>query len=64
MSRHHNTRHPDRGRSRYPDRLTRRGLSRAPEMESPDNLRTRQEARIRRTGVPWATSASDERETS
>jgi hypothetical protein len=60
MSRHHNTRHPDRGRSHYPDRLTRRGLSRAPEMESVENLRSKQEARERRTGSPFP-SVSEER---
>jgi hypothetical protein len=54
MARKHNTRHPDRARSRYPGRLSKRGLSKAPPMASPENLRTAQERRARETGSPWA----------
>lgn len=53
MSRHHNTQHPDRTRSHYPERLDRRGLSKAPAMEPVENLRSRQEARIKKTGSPF-----------
>ncbi len=53
MSRHHNTKHPERGRSNYKVRLGSRGLTKAPTLEPADNLRTRQEARKKRTGVPW-----------
>jgi len=54
MARKHNTRHPERARSRYPQRLARRGLSKSPVMASPENLRTAQERRTRETGSPWA----------
>lgn len=42
MSRKHNTRHPERGRSNYPRRLGARGLTKAPQMPSLDNLRRKQ----------------------
>ena len=51
MSRKHNC--PKRGRrskSRYPERLARRGLRSAPQMENVETLRARQSRRIR----PWA----------
>jgi hypothetical protein len=54
MARKHNTRHPARARSRYPQRLARRGLSKTPVMASPENLRSTQERRTRETGSPWA----------
>lgn len=53
MSRKHNTRHPERGRSRYGERLTARGLSKAPAMESAEHLERVQDARKRRTGSPF-----------
>ena len=46
MSRKHNTRHPDRSVSHYGDRLTKRGLSKAPAMEPMEVLEKRQERRI------------------
>lgn len=57
MSRHHNTRHPDRGRSNYPARLAARGLNKAPALEAVDNLRSRQERRIAQTGTPFPVAA-------
>lgn len=60
MSRKHNAPHPDRGRSRYGERLVRRGLSKSPVMESVESLRTRQEARMKRTGFPWNFGAEEE----
>lgn len=60
MTTRHNTRHPDRVRSRYPERLARRGLTRAPAMESVEALRSRQEARIRKTGSPFPVSHEEE----
>jgi hypothetical protein len=51
MSRKHNC--PKRGRrskSRYRDRLTKRGLRAAPQMEDLKTLETRQNRRVR----PWA----------
>jgi hypothetical protein len=42
MARKYNTRHPARGRSNYPARLARRGLTRAPALASVDSLRRRQ----------------------
>lgn len=54
MSRHHNCPHPDRGRSRYRLRLSRRGLSGSNVRMTPvDDLRKTQEARKRNTGQPW-----------
>ena len=50
-----NTQHPDRSRSNYPLRLAKRGLTRTPEMESLENLRSRQERREEQTGAPWWT---------
>lgn len=59
MSRKHNTRHPDRGRSRYPLRLEKRGLSRAPAMPSLDSLRKIQERRTEEQGYPWRTASEE-----
>lgn len=42
MSRKHNTKHPNRGRSHYPERLEARGLSAAPVMRDLDYLRRHQ----------------------
>ena len=53
MSRHHNTRHPERGLSRYPQRLAARGLTKAPAMPTLENLRARQERRLAQTGSPF-----------
>ena len=53
MSRKDNCKHPERGRSHYPARLAKRGLSKTPEMASLSNLRSRQAARVRDTGVPY-----------
>jgi hypothetical protein len=57
MSRKYNCKHPDRGRSRYPLRLAKRGLSKAPAMLSLDKLREIQEARIRRGEPVWGVAA-------
>lgn len=53
MSGKHNTRHPDRGASHYPERLAARGLSKAPRLADPDVLRARQLRRVEQTGSPW-----------
>jgi hypothetical protein len=45
VSRKHNTAHPDRGRSHYRDRLTKRGLSKSPRLEDLNTLEWRQERR-------------------
>lgn len=42
MSRKHNTKHPARTRSRYPLRLAKRGLSKAPSLPSLEWLRAKQ----------------------
>lgn len=42
MSRKHNTKHPDRGRSNYGRRLEARGLSHAPVMADVIYLRRKQ----------------------
>lgn len=61
MSRKHNTKHPDRSVSRYPDRLAARGVSSAGvRMQSLLVLRKRQLQRIALTGVPWATTVRPE----
>jgi hypothetical protein len=62
MSRHHNTKHPERGRSRYPERLARRGHSKTPQMESLDHLRDTQNARVRRQGYPFPSDYTDAQE--
>lgn len=56
MSRKHNC--PKRGRrnkSHYPERLTARGLTKAPQMESVEVLRARQERRKAQTGSLFPT---------
>lgn len=60
MSGKYNRPHPDRGRSHYSERLTKRGLSKAPRMEAVDVLRTRQERRIEQFGQPWPTRVEAE----
>jgi hypothetical protein len=60
MSRHYNTQHPERGRSHYPDRLSARGLTKAPTMPKVEDLRKIQEARQRRTGSPFPTKVEQE----
>jgi hypothetical protein len=55
----HNCKHPERGRSNYRNRLTARGLAKAPAMEALEGLRKRQERRVELTGVPWAVSITD-----
>jgi hypothetical protein len=55
MSRKHNTNHPDRSRSNYPQRLANRGLSKAPALRSLEDLRRIQQARINRGALPWET---------
>ena len=55
MSRKFNTKHPERGRSNYPARLSARGHSKAPQMPTLDHLREVQNARIRRQGHPFPT---------
>jgi hypothetical protein len=42
MARKHNTKHRERGRSRYKARLTKRGLSKAPMLSDVDSLRREQ----------------------
>lgn len=60
LSKKHNCRHPERGRSGYPDRLAARGISSASvRMESLPVLRKRQLQRISLTGVPWTTARSE-----
>lgn len=57
MSRKHNTKHPGRARSRYPQRLEARGLGKAPmlaEIEGTQGLRARQERRVEQGREPWA----------
>ena len=44
MSRHYNTQHPERSRSRYPARLAARGLTKTPAMPTLENLRHKQTA--------------------
>lgn len=53
MSRKHHVSHPDRGKSRYPLRLQRRGLTKAPLMLDLETLRTRQQRRYDQMGSPW-----------
>jgi hypothetical protein len=53
MSRKHNTQHPDRGRSHYPDRLAARGLTKAPTMPDLDRLRGRQTSADWLDAHPW-----------
>lgn len=48
MARKHNTKHR-RGRSRYRERLAKRGLNASPRMESAEDLAKRQNKRVR----PW-----------
>ena len=55
MSRKHNTQHPERARSNYPQRLAKRGLAKAPALEDVDRLRARQLARVDRGAQPWET---------
>lgn len=55
MSRKHNTKHPERGRSGYPARLAARGLSKAPTMATVEHLRYIQNRRVEQTGYPWPT---------
>lgn len=59
MSKHHN-KHPQRGKSNYPRRLRKRGLSKAPVMETLEALRVRQQRREDQTGFPFWTSGADE----
>ncbi len=62
MSRHYNTRHDERGRSHYGERLIRRGVSSASvRMRSVESLRDLQLRREARTGSPFP-SGSDELE--
>ena len=66
MSTKHNTLHPDRAKSNYKNRLTKRGLSKAPALTPLDTLVRIQENRIKHTctmdhehygfncnGFPW-----------
>jgi len=54
----HNTKHPLRGRSRYPLRLAARGLAKSPRMEDVEVLQRRQERREEETGHPWFVAVS------
>jgi hypothetical protein len=49
MSRHHNTKHPERVEGGYRRRLQARGLSKAPTMEELETLQKRQTNRVRAT---------------
>jgi hypothetical protein len=63
VSRKHNTQHPERNRSRYPERLAARGLGKAPRMAEIDGtqgLRARQERREKETGSPVARTSQEE----
>ncbi len=73
MSRKCNCKHPLRARSHYPERLVKRGLAKPPALESLENLRTRQDRRVRETctldsahashacnGHPWRVSSGDD----
>lgn len=73
MSTKHNTAHPERARSRYRLRLSKRGLSKSPEMTPLDTLRRVQDNRIKATctethehtvwgcdGHPWWTSRAED----
>ena len=62
MSAKHNCKHPDRNKSHYPERLSKRGLSKAPQMEDVEVLRKRQERREEQTGVPWWTGKAETEE--
>ena len=53
----HNCKHPERARSRYPERLRARGLSKAPLMLPLATLRSRHLARIKEHGTPWPTDS-------
>jgi hypothetical protein len=56
MTKKYNTKHPDRSRSRYPLRLTARGLGKSPtlaQIEGSTGLRARQTRRKDETGHPW-----------
>lgn len=73
MSTKHNTKHPDRGKSRYPARLKARGQTSASvRMEPLETLRVRQDRRVEATctkgpahdfhecnGVPFWTPSAD-----
>jgi len=53
MSRKHNTQHPGRGRSHYPERLAARGLTKTPTITSVENLRRRQATDEWLAAHPW-----------
>jgi hypothetical protein len=53
LSRKFNTRHPDRGRSKYPARLSARGLSRPPSMPTVESLRRCQSSPDWLLAHPW-----------
>lgn len=56
MSRKYNTKHPDRRRSHYPERLSARGLGKSPQLmpiEGSTGLRARQLRRLDETGHLW-----------
>jgi len=53
MARKHNTKHPDRGASHYPDRLAARGLSRPPALPTVESLRSRQARPEWLDAHPW-----------
>lgn len=62
MSKKHNTQHPERSRSRYPQRLAARGLSKTPRMAEIDGsqgLRARQERREEQTGSPFPRASEE-----
>jgi len=52
LSRHYNTKHPERGRK------PKRTFGKLAEIEGRQGLRARQERRVAETGVPWPTTAS------
>lgn len=60
MSKRHCTKHPDRGRSNYPNRPGMFGPhGHLADIEGRQGLRARQERRVEQTGVPWPTTASE-----
>jgi hypothetical protein len=62
MTRRYNTKHTERGRSRYPLRLQARGLTKAPPLAPLSGLQARQEARVKNTGHPWKLFRIEERD--
>lgn len=59
MARRHNTKHPERGKSRYRQRLQARGVKNtAGRMEDVDTLRKRQRNTLGALPAEWASEAA------